>query len=227
MYLCRYDLRSGGRGCPNERTLDYEFCQPHLDTPRGRAHIMEVIQRGRLTLPSEVERAIEKAKEIPEEDYHTTALERMAEALETIQNWVNESRANMDTLSAHEYRYKDRAGQEQLRSEVAIFERALDRLSKHLGAMSKVSLQDKLVSLGKSQVDMMIRMIMTVVTELRLDEERAKRAQTLLLDLLERDGNLSGRVDVYAHKQLESAPDDDTINATQGYYYAPSDPVRR
>lgn len=222
MYLCRYDLRSSGRGCPNERALDYEFCIEHLDSPRGRAHVMDVIRAGQLTLPSQVEKAIEKAKEIPEEDYHTTALERMADALTTIQGWVDESRGNMDTLSATEYRYKDRAGQEQLHSYVSIYERALDRLSKHLGAMSKVSLQDKMVSLGKAQVDMMIRMVMSVVNELRLDEERAQKAQILLLELLERDANLSGRVDVYAHRQLDSAEGHHIVDSTVTNTYAQS-----
>lgn len=175
-----------------------------MDTPRGRQHVQDVIQRGKLSKPSDMEELIAKAKEIPEEDYHTSALEQMAMALETIQKWVDEARANMDTLTADQYRYKDRAGQEQLHSFVSIYERAMDRLSKHLGSMSKVSLQDKTVSLGKAQIDMMIRMVMSVVSELRLDDDRARRAQVLLLELMEREANLTGRVDHYARKQLDS-----------------------
>lgn len=203
MLPCMYDLRSSGRGCPNERTLDFDFCQDHLDTPRGRQHIQDVVQRGRLTRRSDVEKAISKAKEIPEEDYHTSALEQMAEALESIQKWVDETRANLESIGGREHwRYKDRAGQEQLHSFVSIYERALDRLSKHLGAMSKVSLQDKTISLGKAQVDMVIRMVMTVISELRLDEARASRANHLLLELLDREANLTSRVDQYARQQL-------------------------
>jgi len=206
MLPCRYDLRTSGRGCPNERALDYDYCQAHLDTPRGRQHVADVIQRGHLTVPSEVQRAIEKAKEIPEEDYHTSALEQMAMALETIQNWVDEARTNLDSLGGPEHwRYKDRAQQEQQHTFLGVYERALDRLSKHLGAMSKVSLQDKTVSLGKAQIDMMIRMIMNVVVELRLSDNDAQRAQVLLLELMEREANLSGRVDHYARQQLDPA----------------------
>ena len=206
MLPCRYDLRTSGRGCPNERALDYDYCQAHLDTPRGRQHVADVIQRGQLTTPSMVQTAIEKAKEIPEEDYHTSALEQMAMALETIQSWVDEARANLDSLGGPEYwRYKDRAQQEQQHTFLGVYERALDRLSKHLGAMSKVSLQDKTVSLGKAQIDMMIRMIMNVVVELRLTDNDAQRAQSLLLELMEREANLSGRVDHYARTQLDPA----------------------
>ena len=71
--------------------------------------------------------------------------------------------------------------------------------------MSKVSLQDKTVSLGKAQIDMMIRMIMNVVVELRLSDNDAQRAQVLLLELMEREANLSGRVDHYARQQLDPA----------------------
>ena len=203
MQRCKYDLRTSGRGCPNEKAFDFDFCQEHLDTPRGKQHMIDVVQRGRLIRYSDIEKEIERAKEIPDQDYHTSALEQMAEALEKIQEWVKEARINLDAVGGPEHwRYKDRAGQEQLRSEVSIFERAMDRLSKHLGAMSKVSLQDKTVSLGKAQVDMMIGMVMTVVSELRLDEQRLTRANHLLLEMLERDANLTGRVDYYAHQRL-------------------------
>jgi hypothetical protein len=164
---------------------------------------MDVIQRGRLVKFSDVQEAISKAKELPEDDYHTSALEQMAEALETIQNWVLEARSNVESLGGRDgWRYRDRGGQEQLHSFVAIYERALDRLSKHLGQMSKVSLQDKTVSLGKAQIDMCIRMVMNVVKELRLDEARMTRAQALLLDQMEREANMTGRVEHYAQQQL-------------------------
>jgi hypothetical protein len=139
-----------------------------------------------------------------EEDYHTSALEQMAMALETIQNWVDESRSNLESLgSASAWRWKDKSNQEVQHTFVGIYERAMDRLSKHLSGMSKVSLQEKTVSLGKSQIDMMIRMVMSVIAELRLDDDRAQRAQVLLLEYMEREANLTSRVDHYARKQLD------------------------
>jgi len=225
MYTCRYDLRAGGRGCQNERCLDFEFCQLHLDTPRGRQHIMDIVQRGRITVPSQIEQLVEEAKKIPEQDYHTSALEQMAVTLETIQAWVDESRTHLDTLSPSEWRYKDRAGQEQVHTYVVLFERALDRVSRHLGAMSKVSLHDKIVSLGKAQVDMMIRMIMNVMQELRLSEDTAARANALLLDLLEREANLSPRVDHYAHKQLAPSGGGQIIDESVTAHYASTNQI--
>lgn len=221
MYACQYDLRSGGRGCPNERAFDFKFCQVHLDTPRGRQHVMDVIQRGELLTPSKVTNAIEDAKKIPESDYHTSALEQMAATLDTIQSWVDESRSHLDNIPLEQWRYKDRAGQEQVHSYVVIYERALDRVSKHLGAMSKVSLHDKIVSLGKAQVDMMIRMVMNVISELKLSDDITHRANALLLDLLEREANLSARVEDYAQKQLTSNDGHQVIDDAMSTQYAP------
>lgn len=220
MYLCQYDLRSGGRGCQKEKAFDYLFCPEHLDTPRGRAHVMEVIQSRQLVKPSDIQAAIDKAKELPEADYHTSALEQMANTLTVIQDWVDETRQQLDSLPKEQWRYKDRAQQEQVRTEVVLYERALDRVSRHLGAMSKVSLHDKIVSLGKAQVDMMIRMIMTVVSELQLRDDVATKANAILLDLFEREANLTARVEHHAQKQLASAPPPMTVDEQMVPQYA-------
>jgi hypothetical protein len=202
MLTCLYEVRIGS-GCRNERTLDFDYCNDHLNTPRGRQHVMDVIGRGNLTVPSQVEAAIREASEVPDDDYQTSALERMAAALGLIQDWVEESRANLDSLGgAEHWRYKDRAGQEQQRTELGVYERALDRMSRHLSAMSKVALQEKIVTLGKAQVDMMIRMMLSVITELRLSNELTDRAKSVLLQKLEHEANLVPRVEHHARNQL-------------------------
>lgn len=203
MLTCLYDARSGQKGCPNERTLDFDFCAPHLNTPRGRQHVTDVIARGSLTLPSQVEQALKQAQEVPDVDYQTSALEKMSNALDLILGWVEESRSNLDNLGgAENWRYRDRAGTEQQRTELGVYERALDRMSRHLSAMSKVALQEKMVTLGKAQIDMMIRMMMAVITELRLDNATTDRARLVLLEKLEQEANLAPRVESHAKEKL-------------------------
>lgn len=204
MLTCLYDVRSDkSGGCRNERTLDYDFCITHLNSPRGRTHVMDIIARGNVTLPSQVEAAIAQSKVVPDEDYQTTALEKMAEALDLIQGWVTESRSNLDSLGGSEnWRYKDRAGTEQQRTELGVYERALDRISRHLSSMSKVALQEKIVTLGKAQVDMMIRLMMSVIGELRLNAELTDRAKFILLEKLEHEANLTPIIERHAREQL-------------------------
>jgi len=203
MLSCRYDVRIGGGGCTNERTLDFEFCIPHLDTPRGRQHVMDVIASGAITLPSQVEQVVKQAQELPDADYQTSALEKMAQALDLIQGWVEESRGNLDSLGGSEHwRYRDRAGTEQQRTELGVYERALDRMSRHLSSMSKVALQEKTITLGKGQVDMMIRLMTSVITELRLDGKLTDRAKFILLEKLSDEANLTPRVERHARENL-------------------------
>lgn len=203
MLTCLYDVRMDGGGCRNERTLDFDFCQEHLGTPRGRQHMMDTVAHGSITTPSQVEKAIKEAQEIPDADYQTTALERMAEALDLILGWVDESRKNLDSMGGSEHwRYKDRAGTEQQRTELGVYERALDRMSRHLSAMSKVALQEKIVSLGKAQVDMMIRLMMSTITELKMENSLTDRAKMVLLEKLEHEANLVPRVERHVKEKL-------------------------
>lgn len=203
MLTCLYDVRSGGGKCPNERTLDFEYCRDHLNTPRGRQHVMDVISRGSITTPSQVEQVVREAQEVPDEDYQTTALERMAAALDVIMSWVEESRVNLDSLGgAENWRYRDRAGTEQQRTELGVYERALDRMSRHLSAMGKVALQEKIVTLGKAQVDMMIRLMMSIITEMRLDATSTDKMKFLLLEKLSDEANLVPRVERHARERL-------------------------
>lgn len=212
MYTCLYDVRMGGGGCSSERTLDFEYCIDHLNTPRGKQHVMDVIARGAITLPSQVDEVVKKAQEIPDVDYQTSALEKMSGALDLILDWVDESRRNLDGLGgADAWRYKDRSGSEQQRTELGVYERALDRLSRHLSAMGKVALQEKLVTLGKAQVDMMIRLMMSILSELKLDTQTSDKAKYLLLEKLGKEANLVPRVEHHVHGKLAiEAPAVDT-----------------
>jgi hypothetical protein len=64
-----------------------------------------------------------------------------------------------DRLSALEQlRYEGRAG-EQLRAEVALFERALDRAQKFALDLAKLGLEDRLVALSESQGRMLAQVI--------------------------------------------------------------------
>lgn len=205
MITCLYDSRSDKSRCRNERTLDFDYCVPHLNTARGRQHVMDTIARGSITLPSMVESAIADAQRVPDEDYQTSALEKMAQALDLIQGWVVETRANLDALGgASNWRYTDRANTEQQRTELGAYERALDRMSRHLSAMSKVALQDKIVTLGKAQIDMMIRLMMSVITELRLNAELTDKAKFILLEKLENEANLTPRIEKHAREAIEA-----------------------
>lgn len=213
MMECSYET-----DCKNESAMDYEFCIPHLQTPRGRMHIMDVVQTGQLTLQSEVDNRIAVATELSDADYITTSLEKMANALDTIVDWKDEARRNLDRLGGSDrWRYTDRAGQEQQHTFLGVWERSLDRLSRHLGTMGKQALGDKVVTLGKAQVDMMIRLMMAVITEMQLSNDQTDKARQVLLEKLGQEANLVPRVERHAEHALALAgPSDHRVVNTGG-----------
>lgn len=202
MLTCLYDTR-GGRGCPAERTLDYDFCIDHLQTPRGRQHVSDVIAAGRVTLPSQVEAAIKEATKLPDEDYQTTAIERMMDALERVLDWEATAKRNLDALGGPEqWRFTDRAGTEQSRTELHVYERAMDRTARLLAQVSKSALAEKQISLGKGQTELMIKILLSIINKLSLDARTVETARRLLLEAFQEEANLTARVEHHVTKQL-------------------------
>jgi hypothetical protein len=197
--VCTYDGR-----CSNETPIDFPFCVDHLSTPRGRQVVFNVIGSGNMTLASDVENAINNAQIVPDADYQTTALEKMVEALERILMWEAESRKQLDLIPKDQWRFTDRTGSEQTRAEVGIYERALDKTSRILSSMSRAALNEKIITLGRAQVELMVRIMMSLISELELDNQTTDRARILLLEMLKREANLTPAVENIAAKSLES-----------------------
>lgn len=201
VHRCLYDVR-GSTTCPNERTLDYDFCRQHLDTPRGRQHVLDVIAAGNLTLPSEVEQVVAQAQEIPEKDIQTTTLERMGELVERVLEWEEAARARLHSIPTEDWRYKSRDGSEQMRTELKVYEQALDRVARILKDTSKMAISDKMVSLGRAQSELMIKVLMGTITDLRLDNQLVDQARMILLQKFKDEANLSRRVEHKIEKEL-------------------------
>lgn len=201
MQTCLYDVR-GARTCPNERALDYEFCREHLNTPRGRQHVLDVIAQGSVTLPSEVEQVIVQAQTIPEKDVQSTVLEQMGEALQRVLEWEEASKARLHRIPEEDWRYRSRDGSEQMRTELKVYEAALDRTVKVLGTASKVAIRDKMVSLGRAQSELMIKILLGVINDMALDREMVDKARYLLLTRFKDEANLTKRLESHVEKEL-------------------------
>ncbi|MBN6054530.1 hypothetical protein JYK22_21490, partial [Nonomuraea sp. RK-328] len=73
-------------------------------------------------------------------------------------------------------RYSTEGG-EQLRAEVALFERALDRCEKFLTAMARLNIDERLARISEQQADVIIKAITTVLDELGLSAEQQAEAR--------------------------------------------------
>lgn len=205
MAACSFDPRAKS-ACKSSPVIGFDFCPAHLATPRGLAHAQERIRNGPVFTVEDMENAIREQSLIPESDYHTSALEKMDKILTEVIEWTDEARANLYELDKDDWRFTDRNNVEQLRSEVLVYERAMDRAARTTKDVSKMALQEKIVSLGRAQTELIIRIMMAVIEELGLDAKQFDHARAVLLQKFKDEANLSSRLETEVQKELTAAP---------------------
>lgn len=90
--------------------------------------------------------------------------------------WKNAIAERVNTLTA--IRFEDRRGAEQLRSEVALFERAMDRCTSVLTAMAKLDLDERLVALDERRAELVFAALSAGLAEMGLDPAQQREART-------------------------------------------------
>jgi hypothetical protein len=179
------------------------MCIEHLNTARGLAHARERIGSKQLFTYRDLDDEIKARTEAPLKDYHTTALEQMATALAEQQEFAEHARRMLYAIPADQWRYTDRTGGEQVRMEVTLYERAQDRVARLVERASKMSLQEKVVSLGRAQTELVIRLAMGTIEDLGLDAAAFDRARAILLERFRAEAHLSARHEAQVETSLE------------------------
>lgn len=72
-------------------------------------------------------------------------------------------------------RYEDMKSAEQLRSEVALYERAMDRTARLLETMVKLDFEKRMVSLNEAQGELVAQVIRAVLADLELTPSQTER----------------------------------------------------
>lgn len=196
---CSFEPRNG---CKNEAAVNFRYCVPHLNTPRGMQHMIDTARTGAMLVQSDIDNAIAERTRIPDKDAQTTALEKMLEALDRVLAFEEFSGKQMAKIDPSDWRFLDRTGSEQLRSEVQIYERAMERTARVLKDISKMALQEKIIGLGKAQTELMVRILMSTVTEIGLDVHQIDHAKAVLLKKLMEEAHMGYRTREHVTAQL-------------------------
>lgn len=190
--------------CRGSRVVGFDFCTPHLQTPRGQQHALDRIKSGALLNEDDLMAEIARRSDVPETDYHKSALEKMDKTLSELLDFTERTKTMLFDIPAGDWRYMHRTAGEQTRMEVGLYERALDRASRVLKDVSKMALEEKIVSLGKAQTELVIRILMGTIMELGLDASGITRARSILLRRFQEEANLSSRLEAKVTAELES-----------------------
>jgi hypothetical protein len=119
-------------------------------------------------------------------------LEALNTFIEQIMSWNDLAEKQIKKLKEDEWRYEDRAGGEQLRSEIAIYERSLDRGLRALQAVAKLNLAEKYIALSEKQAELMFIVMIETLTQLGVDGN-SREVQQVLLQNVQRLSNQSER----------------------------------
>lgn len=74
-------------------------------------------------------------------------------------------------------RYRDHKGSEQLRSEMVLWERALDRCERFVTSMAKLDIDNRLVKISEAQAEIVLRAIDAALDAAEVEADRRPQAQ--------------------------------------------------
>jgi RNA polymerase-interacting CarD/CdnL/TRCF family regulator len=175
-----------------------------MKTSRGHQHALNRINSGAVLTEVDLEAELARRTDLPEQDYHTSALEKMDKTLTELLQFTEQAKTILHDIPVEDWRYMHRTSGEQTRMEVGLYERALDRAARVLKDVSKMALEEKVISLGKAQTELVIRILMGTIMEMGLDAASVSRARTILLRRFQEEANLSSRLEANVTKELES-----------------------
>lgn len=92
--------------------------------------------------------------------------------------------AKVSALDLDDMRYRSDHGLEQLRAELALWERARDRLGRWLGSLIRLGLDEKKARLTEVQARIIGDMFETLLDRLELSYEQRRVAPTIMRELL-------------------------------------------
>lgn len=93
----------------------------------------------------------------------------------------------VEALGPDDWTYGDRLGIEQVRAEVILYERALERTVKVLTDMSRLNLDHRLARISERQGELVAIVLNRVLERLDLDSELGEQARRMLWQELERE----------------------------------------
>lgn len=205
----KYRQRPELRGQPCERWTDpaVGFCPMHKPIPearrckgKGRTHLA---MKGQVLCgihggknPRNLAAASRRMAEAKLEKQVTRLLAAhgvstpVENPLKELQELAGQAKAYKDTLAnivgdLTEIRYEDAKGAEQLRSEVSLLERAIDRLGKFLVQMAQLDIDARLVRIAEIEAAIVIAAINAALADAGVTGAAATRAREIAATYLE------------------------------------------
>lgn len=162
---CQHVSESTGNRCKSKPVDGYPLCQRHID----RASVKEIaLIRGK-------DVAFDKQKGV----LVVNPLEELAQLVSEVIAYKDFCAQQVAKLRG-DHRYEGRSG-EQLRAEVALYERSLDRAGKLLIEWSKLNIDERLTRIEEAKAMAIIEVIRRSLMSADLTDEQRKKAEEIAI----------------------------------------------
>lgn len=148
-------------------------CKMHLGSTQNlKLHTAELVFR------REAEKALGKLKIIPVED----PLTELAKLAGEVTAWKDVIAERVSFLS--DVRYDGEKTGEQIRGEVVVFERALDRCNTVLSSMARLNIDERLARVSEAQAQLVADALAAVLRDMGMDGNQQREAKTRVAEKL-------------------------------------------
>lgn len=197
--------------CGKECEPGYKYCPEHKERPRavkarednGIGNIVDAVDifAGEPNEPRAGARKEETVEEAPDQQENTAiehkkappsinkayeVAQRCFEMLDRSIDFEDKAWQRLLKLPEEQWRYTDKAGAEQLRGEVSVYERAMDRTLRAVTAVAKLNIDAQAVNINKVVREMIKGVVMRVFQRMELDQQQIDQARRYLAEEFEK-----------------------------------------
>lgn len=196
---CVASIRNG-EPCGNDCEVGYKFCEEHKGRKKAVEERLEKTvsglsnpQNNRMNFedPHEAE-IVEEQQEtalatrnvapVVNNTSHRTIVDQVNDMLTRVVDWEFSTFNEMNKLEPNEWRYRDKAGAEQIRGEVAIYERAQDRSLRALTQITKLGIEQQAAIVEKAQYEGVRTAIQRTLVRMGFDQQQISEALRILAE---------------------------------------------
>jgi hypothetical protein len=210
MGKCKSYKGNSREPCGNETRPGYKFCDEHSTTNKGSAErLNEPINKGLDNVidgsdifagapgedpPPLYQKEPEKSSIAVKERPKTSGavnrahevVQKCFSTLDRAIDWEEDAWQKVQALPKDSWRFTDKAGTEQLRSEIVVLERAMDRTIRAATAIAKLNIDAQAVNINKVVREMIKGVVMRVFQRMGLDDQQIVQARQYLAEEFEK-----------------------------------------
>lgn len=169
---CKAKARSTGDRCKRKAVEGLTVCRSHgAGSPQSKAKAARI--KAEAKAAAEVQAQADAVLAFRAERPLENPLDGLARLATEVTAFKDALAARVNALTS--IRYEDMKSAEQLRSEVALYERALDRTARLLETMVKLDFEKRMLALNEAQLDLMAEAVRIILDGLDLTEEQQAR----------------------------------------------------